>query len=183
MTPGATFHPKPEANFTGFKTADLWFCPTYEMVSWSPKRCIMQQFHDDVTGFKICKFHKNTKIYISRERNIIFSSNKKTHWLLINGYFIKKSSSVAEVTFKNLSPEPVKFTETLTSIIVWMMLLAIWKNLRLLDIKAKSPNLNVLFPLICCLLLFNKINRLHPMQLIQMEKQHLSLKNQTKVVF
>ena len=34
---------------------------------------------DDVTDFEICEFHKNTKISISREQNIIFSSNKKIH--------------------------------------------------------------------------------------------------------
>ena len=37
----------------------------------------MQQSYDDVTDFEICRFHKNTKISISAERNIIFSSNKK----------------------------------------------------------------------------------------------------------
>ena len=31
----------------------------------------------DVTDFEICEFHRNTKIYLSRERNITFSSNKK----------------------------------------------------------------------------------------------------------
>ena len=33
--------------------------------------------YDDVTDFEICAFHRNTKTQISRERNIIFSSNKK----------------------------------------------------------------------------------------------------------
>ena len=33
--------------------------------------------YDDVTDFEIYGFHKNTKTYISRERIIIFSSNKK----------------------------------------------------------------------------------------------------------
>ena len=35
--------------------------------------------YNDVTDFEICGFYKNTKIKISRERNIIFSSNEKTH--------------------------------------------------------------------------------------------------------
>ena len=33
--------------------------------------------YDYVTDFEISRFHKNTKIYISREQNIIFASNKK----------------------------------------------------------------------------------------------------------
>ena len=33
--------------------------------------------YDDVTDFEIYGFHKNTKIQIYQERNIIFYSNKK----------------------------------------------------------------------------------------------------------
>ena len=55
--------------------------------------------YDDVTDFEICQFHKSTKIQKSRERNIIFTSNKKNHYLRIKGYFIAKNSFVAEVTF------------------------------------------------------------------------------------
>ena len=33
--------------------------------------------YDYITDFEISRFHKNTKIYISREQNIIFASNKK----------------------------------------------------------------------------------------------------------
>ena len=57
------------------------------------------------------------------------------------------------------------------------------KFLKLLDIKAKSSNLHCPFPLICYLFWLHKIHRLHPMQLIQMPKQHFSLKNQTKAIF
>ena len=59
--------------------------------------------YDDVTDFEICGFHKNTKISISREQNIIFSSKKKNHQLHIKRYFMTKNSFVAEVTFKGLS--------------------------------------------------------------------------------
>ena len=37
---------------------------------------------------------------MSRERNIIFSSNKK-NWLHIKGYFMAKNTFVAKVTFKD----------------------------------------------------------------------------------
>ena len=40
---------------------------------------IISNANDDVTDFETWGFHKNTKIYISRELNIIFSSNKKNH--------------------------------------------------------------------------------------------------------
>ena len=42
-------------------------------------------------------FHKNTKIYISQEQNIILSSNKKVHY---KGCCMAKNSFVMEVTFK-----------------------------------------------------------------------------------
>ena len=58
--------------------------------------------YDDVTGFKICGFHKNTKMQISLERNPIASSNKKNHQLHIKGYFMTKISFEAEVTFKKI---------------------------------------------------------------------------------
>ena len=48
-----------------------------------------------------CLWCKNTKISISRERNILFSSNKKIHLLHIKGYFIAKNSFVAEVIFNS----------------------------------------------------------------------------------
>ena len=32
--------------------------------------------YDDVIDFAICGFHENTKIDISQEQNIIFTSNK-----------------------------------------------------------------------------------------------------------
>ena len=35
--------------------------------------------YDDVKNLEICGSYKNTKISISRERNIIFPSNKKLH--------------------------------------------------------------------------------------------------------
>ena len=50
--------------------------------------------YDDVTDFEICAFHRNTKIQISRERNIFPSLNKH-----IKGYFTAKNSFAAEVTF------------------------------------------------------------------------------------
>ena len=34
--------------------------------------------YDDVTDFRICGFHKNTKIVISRERNIFFFKQKNS---------------------------------------------------------------------------------------------------------
>ena len=46
------------------------------------------------------KSHKNTKIWISWEQNIIISSNKQIHWLHIKGYFIAKNSFVDKVNFK-----------------------------------------------------------------------------------
>ena len=54
--------------------------------------------YDDVTDFKICEFHKSTKVQISRERNI-FYSNKKIQYLNLKGYFIAKNSLVVENTF------------------------------------------------------------------------------------
>ena len=33
--------------------------------------------YDDIRDFEIFGFHKNTKIYISQEQNIIFSPNKQ----------------------------------------------------------------------------------------------------------
>ena len=41
-----------------------------------------------------------TQIQRSRERNIIFSSNKKIYISHINGYVMAKNSFVAEVNFK-----------------------------------------------------------------------------------
>ena len=38
---------------------------------------------------------------MSRERNIIFSSNKKIHQLQIKHYFMTENNFVAEVTFKD----------------------------------------------------------------------------------
>ena len=61
---------------------------------------IMQQCYDDVTDFEIRAFYKNRTISISRERNMIFSSNKKNHQLHIKRQFVTKNSFVAEVTFK-----------------------------------------------------------------------------------
>ena len=53
--------------------------------------------------------HENTKIFISPEQNIIFSSNK-IHYLHIKGYFTAENSFVAEVTFKyNFDPSIVIF--------------------------------------------------------------------------
>ena len=48
----------------------------------------------------INKLRRNTKIQISREQNIIFSSNKKKKLLHIKGYFTAKNSFAVEVTFK-----------------------------------------------------------------------------------
>ena len=42
------------------------------------KYTLYSNAYDDVTNFEICGFHKNTKISVSRERNM-FSSNKKIH--------------------------------------------------------------------------------------------------------
>ena len=36
------FIPNQKTNFTGFKTADLRFCLTYKMASWSPKMLILE---------------------------------------------------------------------------------------------------------------------------------------------
>ena len=46
---------------------------TYNDVAWG----IMT--YDDAANFEICGFHKNTKISISQEQNIISSSTKKIH--------------------------------------------------------------------------------------------------------
>ena len=51
---------------------------------------------------KAVDFTKKTKIQISREQNIIFSSDKRIHQLHIKGYFMTKNSFVVEVTFKRL---------------------------------------------------------------------------------
>ena len=40
--------------------------------------------------FEICEFMKNIKIYISWERNKIFSLNIKIHLLDIKGYIVIK---------------------------------------------------------------------------------------------
>ena len=37
--------------------------------------CMLCNAYDDVTDFKICRFHKNKRTLISREQSIIFSSN------------------------------------------------------------------------------------------------------------
>ena len=46
----------------------------------------------DIIDFEICGFHKNTKVYISREQ-------RNNYFLRIKGYFISKNSFVVEVTF------------------------------------------------------------------------------------
>ena len=59
--------------------------------------------NDEVTDFEICGFHKNTKIYISRERNIIFSSNKKIINHTSRATLLQKIPSfVEELTFQSL---------------------------------------------------------------------------------
>ena len=57
------------------------------MVKISTHNNFCSNAYDDVTDFEICRFHKNTKTYISWEQNIIFSSNKKIHLLHIKGCF------------------------------------------------------------------------------------------------
>ena len=56
---------------------------------------IMQQYQ----LINACGFHKNIKIYISREQNI-FSWDKKNHYLHIKGYSMAKNSFVEEVAFQ-----------------------------------------------------------------------------------
>ena len=68
---------------------------------------IYQPAPDDATDFEICGFYKNTRILKSWERNIIFSSNKKSHQVHIKGYFMTKNSFAAEVTFKIPSWEAI----------------------------------------------------------------------------
>ena len=59
----------------------------------------MQQAYDDVADFEICGFHKNTKIQISKEGNIIFPSNKKFINYTSRATFWQKNGFVAEATF------------------------------------------------------------------------------------
>ena len=47
---------------------------------------------------KSVDFKKKQK-FMYRERNIIFSSNKKNHLLHIKGYFMAKNKFAAEVNF------------------------------------------------------------------------------------
>ena len=58
---------------------------------------IMHRVHDDVTDFEI--ICKNTNIKISREPNIIFSSNKKFHLLYLTDFSVTKYSFAEEVNF------------------------------------------------------------------------------------
>ena len=53
---------------------------------------IMQQYLRDDINSEICRFLKNTKTAISREGNIIFSSNKKNYQLRIKRCFMTKNS-------------------------------------------------------------------------------------------
>ena len=53
--------------------------------------------------FEICEFMKNIKIYISWERNKIFSLNIKIHLLDIKGYIVIKNNLLAEITFKYIT--------------------------------------------------------------------------------
>ena len=62
--------------------------------------CIMQQYlswRHKFWNLQVSQEHKN---FDTRERSIIFSSNKKNHWLHIKLYFMAKNSFVAEVNFK-----------------------------------------------------------------------------------
>ena len=55
-----------------------------------------------MTMSQILKFvdHKNIKILISLEQNIIFSSNQNISQFYVKGFFMAKNCFVAEVTFK-----------------------------------------------------------------------------------
>ena len=46
--------------------------------------------YDEDTYFEICGFHKNTKILTTRDRNIIFSSNKKNSLITHQGLLYDK---------------------------------------------------------------------------------------------
>ena len=82
---------------------------------------------DDVTDFEICEFHKNTKISISREQNIIFSSNKKIHQLHIKCYFMTKNSFVAEVTFNEsfISAEKICSSSLMEALIQTLLIVIV----------------------------------------------------------
>ena len=58
----------------------------------------------DVTDFENCVFHKNIKILISQERNIIFPSNKKKSLVKREELLYGTNSFVAEVTFNQSLP-------------------------------------------------------------------------------
>ena len=61
---------------------------------------------DDVTDSETCKFHKNSKIQISRyHKNEQNKTNKKIHELHFMDCFIAKNSFVAELTFNTRNRE------------------------------------------------------------------------------
>ena len=66
--------------------------------------------HHDVTNLVKHRMVKNTKTWISRQRNTIFLSNKKILNLCLRWHILEISSFVAEVTFKNSRPSCASVT-------------------------------------------------------------------------
>ena len=71
--------------------------------------------HHDVANFVKHRMVKNTKNWISRERNTTFLSNKTILNLCLRWHILEIYSFVAEVTFKNLRPSCASVTISVIS--------------------------------------------------------------------
>ena len=56
--------------------------------------------NNNITNFEACEFTKNTKLLISRERNIVIPSNEKNHSSKIKYHNKAKYNLLREVSFK-----------------------------------------------------------------------------------
>ena len=110
--------------------------------------------HHDVTGFVKHGLIKNTKIWISRERNIIFLSNKKILNLYLRWYILRNYCFVAEVTFSDYKKcqEKLKINSQLDSQWkVYINSLILMNNGFASNFKAKSILFNTFssFLIVC----------------------------------
>ena len=71
-----------------------WYAHVRTYLMDGPKKhfLICSNVYDDVINFEVLGFMKNTKMWISCERNVIFSSNEKYHLLDSKGYIMPKSN-------------------------------------------------------------------------------------------
>ena len=93
-----------------------------QKIYWKMHPVSCTNTHHDVTDLVKHQVVKNTKTWISRERNVIFLSNKKIINLCLRWHIWRNYYFVAEVTFKRTSCKKVSnWTVFLNSICyVWL---------------------------------------------------------------